>query len=282
MGSLYLLDIITKAGLEPKNIKLIRHSLNHKRFKASYETGYFEEYQKFQRENFFKGCDYILSFVSGPGTSAKFLGCFKVGSGQKAAVQHIPSDSLLRDMYEDEESYYFDLQKMEYLSDLDGRLIINWGKSTVSWHQWATNEKEVLAIQENPKYAFAGFENIVLSFSDLSEIVTDPTLYENWHTALSSVYAIYLITDRVNGKQYVGSAYGTGGLLSRWKNYVETHHGGNKRIVELLQQQKERYVEFQFSVLQIIPKSFTSEDVIALESLYKRKLKSIDFGLNDN
>jgi len=210
------------------------------------------------------------------------MGCYKVGSGQEAVLQQIPNDTPMKDMYEDEESYYFDLQKMEVLSDLEGRLIINWGKSTVSWHQWATNEKEVLAIQENPKYAFTGFENIVLSFSHLREIVTDPTLYENWHTALSSIYAIYLITEQASGKQYVGSAYGTGGLLGRWKNYVETHHGGNKRMVELLQQQKEQYVEFQFSVLQIIPKSFTSEDVIALESLYKRKLKSIVFGLNDN
>jgi len=76
----------------------------------------------------------------------------------------------------------------------------------------------------------------------------DPTLYENWHTALSSVYAIYLITDKVSGKQYVGSAYGTGGLLGRWKNYVETHHGGNKRIVELLQQQQVWQADFQHTL----------------------------------
>ena len=130
--------------------------------------------------------------------------------------------------------------------------------------------------------AFAGYENVVLTYDELKEIVEDPTVYESWHTALSSVYAIYLIVDRTNGQQYIGSAYGTGGLLRRWSCYGDTKHGGNKGIIEVICHHPERCKDFQFSILQILPKSITDEEVIKLESLYKRKLLTKDFGMNDN
>ena len=45
----------------------------------------------------------------------------------------------------------------------------------------------------------------------------DPAIYENWYTALSSVNAIYLISDLEDGQLYVGSAYNKDGLLGRWR-----------------------------------------------------------------
>ena len=168
------------------------------------------------------------------------------------------------------------------MADLRERLIIDWGKATVSWHQWATNEKAVLAIQTNPKYAFLGYDRVILSHSELKEIAMDSILYENWHTALSSVYAIYLIVDKTDGKQYVGSAYGDGGLLNRWKCYVNTKHGGNKQLKEVICNSPERYENFQFSILQILPKTITQDEVVKIESLYKQKFLTKKFGLNDN
>lgn len=62
-----------------------------------------------------------------------------------------------------EETYYiFDLKQTDIMDDLKERLIIDWGKATVSWHQWAINDKAVLAIQANPKYEFKGFDKIIL------------------------------------------------------------------------------------------------------------------------
>lgn len=81
------------------------------------------------------------------------------------------------------------------------------GKGTRSWKQRAINEKEILK---------------------------DNLTYADWHTALSSVRAIYLIVDRTDGKQYVGSAYGEDGLLQRWSMYINTKHGHNKKIKELI------------------------------------------------
>lgn len=281
MASLYLSDIIKRNNLDPTRIKLIRHSLRDKGFLKCFQKGFMNEYQKVQKENFFQGCDYILTFVSEPGTSAKFMGCYKVGSGIAIKPSMMPLNFPVVEMFNGPH-YYFDLQKVDMLSDLEGRLIIDWGKAAISWQQWATNEKAVVAIQTSPRLAFNGFENVIISYGELKEIVTDPTLYENWHTALSSIYAIYLITDQTNGRLYVGSAYGTGGLLGRWESYIRTKHGDNKGIKTVLKISPSRYEDFQFSILQILPKNITAEEVIEIENLFKGKLLSTEHGMNEN
>ena len=168
------------------------------------------------------------------------------------------------------------------MEEFEGRLIIDWGSATRSWHQKGTTNKKIVAIQSNQKRIFEGFENLILSFQELKEIIEDSVVYDSWHTALSAVYAIYLITDLVNGKQYVGSAYGEKGLLGRWSIYIKTGHGNNKKIGEAICQYPDRYEHFQFSVLQILPKNITEEDIIKIENLWKNKLQTRKFGMNDN
>ncbi len=274
-------DILNRNGIDPKKTKLIRHSLKHKRCKDCFDNNFIEEYQKIQSKSFFNGCDYVLSFISEPGTSAKFLGCFKVGNGKPIERSFMPNEFPVPEMFEEGE-YFFDLEPIDIMADLKERLIIDWGKAAVSWHQWATNEKAVLAIQTNPRYAFLGYDKIILSYVELKEIIMDKILYENWHTALSSIYAIYLIVDKTDGKQYVGSAYGDGGLLGRWRCYIDTKHGGNKQLKEMICNYPDRFENFQFSILQILPKTVTQEEVIKIESVYKQKFLSKEFGLNDN
>ena len=286
--SLYLSDILRRFKLDLNKVKLIRHSLNDNDFLACYNAGFIKEYTQLQKHRFAKGYDYVITFISGPGTSAKLEGCYKVvkdlenESGERpVSIDLMPPEFPCPFMFEEDTTYY-NFERTDFLSDLVDRLIIDWGKSAISWHQKATNEKPVLAIQSNPRFVFAGYENVVLQYNELRDIIKDFTLYENWHTALSSVYAIYLIVDTQSGKQYVGSAYSTGGLLGRWNCYVDTKHGFDKGIIELLNDFPDRYQYFQFSILQILPKNITSEEVISIESLYKRKLLSIEFGMNRN
>jgi hypothetical protein len=199
MPSVYLKDILIKNGLNPERVKLIRHSLNHDRCQQCYTNGFFDEYQKIQNPGFYNNCDYILSFISAPGTSAKFIGCYKTGPGVICSPNLILKGFPCPEMYNNIDIYY-DLQPSDILGDLKNRLIIDWGKAAVAWHQWATNNKVVLAIQENTKLSFKGFENVVLMFNELKLIIQDYILYENWHTALSSIYAIYHIVDTTDGK----------------------------------------------------------------------------------
>ncbi len=58
---------------------------------------------------------------------------------------------------------------------------------------------------------------------------------ESWWAALSEVSGIYLITDKSSGKHYIGSAYGEGGIWSRWCEYSRSGHGNNKELRSLLQ-----------------------------------------------
>ena len=262
-------------------MKLIRHSLNDKDFLACYNAGFIKEYTQLQKHGFAKGYDYVITFISGPGTSAKLEGCYKVIGEQPVSIELMPPEFPCVFMFNEDISYY-NFERTDFLSDLVDRLIIDWGKSAISWHQKALNEKPVLAIQSNPRFVFAGYENVVLRYNELRDIVKDFTLYENWYTALRSVYAIYLIVDTLSGKQYVGSAYGSGGLLERWSCYVDSKHGHDKGIIDVICKCPDRYQYFQFSILQILPKNITAEEVITIESLYKRKVLSKEFGMNEN
>ena len=137
-------------------------------------------------------------------------------------------------------------------------------------------------ILENPYEGevFPGYDNVKIDFSSLELLVRNQKT--DWRVALENVKGVYLIVDKCNGKKYVGSAYGEDGLLQRWTDYIHTHHGGNKKMIELLKAYPERYHRFQFSVLQILPKTLTNDSVISIENLYKKKLMTIEFGLNDN
>ena len=177
---------------------------------------------------------------------------------------------------------FYQLEPLHQFDDLVDRLVIDWGAGTRSWHQSALREKQIVTIQQQRKMQFPGYEKMLLQYSQLKEIVDDSISFSDWHTALSSIYAIYLITDRSNGKQYVGSAYGTDGLLGRWRIYVETGHGNNAELMEVLKSQPDQYTHFQFSILQILPKNISADMVIETENIYKEKLMTREFGMNSN
>ena len=283
MAILYFSDILRKVGLDPKKVKLIRHALSDKGFKECADKGKVYEYTRHQRKDFNKGYDYWVVFISGKGTLAQLYAIYKVGD----YVADSP-DMLPEGMPEKEASYYkgndavYDLTKVDLLEEYEGKLTIDWGTSTRMWHQKGTTEKPIISIMPDEKKVFMGYEEVLLSYDQLKEIVDNKEIYEAWHVALKSVNAIYLIVDTETGKQYVGSAYGEDGLFGRWCCYVNSHHGHNKKMKELICDYPERYHAFQFSILQILPKTLIPEDVIRIESKWKARLLSAIFGMNDN
>lgn len=283
MPLLFFSDILLKAGLDPSKVMLIRHSLANRGFKECYEKNMVYEYTCHQKSGFSRGYDYWAVFISGAGTFAKFFALYQVGPAVPDSVAMVPEGLPSREATEYRgDNEFFLLNPVELLKEYEGKLVIDWGQSTRMWHQKGSSEKPIISIQPDEKKIFSGFEDLVLSYDELKEIICNPTVYESWHSALSSVFAIYLIVDRENGKQYVGSAYGSGGLLSRWSCYVETRHGHNKELQKLICNYPERYHSFQFSILQILPKTLTADEVISIESRYKKKLLSKEFGMNAN
>lgn len=281
MSVLCFSDVLNKAGLDPSKVKLIRHALTDKGFKSCYERNMVLEYTRQQKAEFSKNYDYWAVFISDKGSYAKLFAVYAVGDAVPDTPDVIPAGFPHPEWFQGE-NMFFDLQHIDAFQMYEGRLMIDWGKGTRAWHQKGTTEKPIIAIWTDTKKVFSGFENLILKYDELKEIVENPTIYDSWHTALSSVNAIYLIVDTETGKQYVGSAYGKEGLLGRWSCYVNTFHGNNKEMMELICNHPERYHYFQFSVLQILPKTATVDDIIHMESLYKKKLMSIHFGMNDN
>ncbi|MFA4923671.1 MAG: GIY-YIG nuclease family protein [Ignavibacteriaceae bacterium] len=106
---------------------------------------------------------------------------------------------------------------------------------------------------------------------------------KSWKTALTSVYGVYLITDKKNGKMYVGSAYCKDSIWSRWGSYINNGHGGNTRLEQLvIEEGKEYLTNYQFSILEISSKVKSKDEIIKREVHWKEKLLSREFGYNDN
>ena len=284
MAILFFSDVLKKVGLDPTKVCLIRHAYSDKTFRECADSGKIYEYTCHQKIRF-KGYnyDYWAVFISGQGTLAKLFALYKVGNYVSDTPDRVPAGvPELEASHYKGEGIVYDLEPVELLKEYEGKITIEWGSSARAWYQKGTTEKAIVSLIPDEKKVFMGYENVLLSFDQLKEIVENPAVYEPWHTALKSVYAIYLIVDTENGKQYVGSAYGVDGLFGRWECYVNTKHGNNKKMRKLICDYPDRYHAFQFSILQILPKTVVEDDVIKIENIWKKRLLSKEFGMNNN
>ena len=285
-----LLSILGEYDIDIQNTKIIRHPYNKPDVKKIYDAGYIESYQCEQGNAVFDNCKYILAFLGTSNTNAIFIGCYEIGRRYEGEDKKkmMPLGFPFPEYFE--HGYYYEMVKTDIMSDLEKRLVIDWGKSTRSWHQWASNNKDVIAIYSPRNMRevkeFKSYEETVLSFSELQTIVNDPVTYEDWYLSLKNVNGVYLICDTVGDKLYIGSTYNDEGIWGRWKCYIETHDGGDEGIKELLaeKENKNAYLHFQFSILRTLSKTVLPEEAISIENLYKKKLhtKNGKYGLNQN
>jgi hypothetical protein len=150
------------------------------------------------------------------------------------------------------------------------------------------NHYDVLEVQEvlREPYSgrsFRGYEDIDLSFDELETLVRNSR--PDWRASLASIKGIYLISDVITGKRYVGSAYGDGGIWSRWCEYVTTGHGGNVELRKLVIEPTLDYCRkaFRFALLEH-RSSITSDQVILDREIFWKKilLSRGEYGLNRN
>ena len=146
-------------------IKLVRHKENKatiqfldETYKGSlyhmyrYDRPLFLKYQSHQATENFNSVDYIVSFIGENGQEARFVGVFK-NCGYKTV---------------DEKTATFDFQEIKGFEILNERVIINWGESAISWHQWWKNDKEVIRIDKGISIdnvpPFTQYEDVVLNY----------------------------------------------------------------------------------------------------------------------
>jgi hypothetical protein len=282
---MHLSSILKEYGVDIKKTKLVRHPLNNADIRDVYEKGMIEYYQSCQSKNCFDNCKYIASFVGTTGTEAKFIGLYEIiDTLEGAEVQkRMPKEYPYPDHFGENHIYYV-MRKLDVMSDMENKLFIDWGKGALAWFQWADNDKEVLSIASREEIPFPGYEALILSYSELSNIVDGDVRYQKWRDALSNVNGIYLICDTVRHKQYIGSTYNDIGILGRWTEYKKTRHGGDIGIKNLLNQYPDAYNDFQFTILRVLPNPISMNEAIQIEILYKDKLRTIktEYGLNLN
>lgn len=260
---------------------LIRHSLKHQRFINAYRDGFIREYTQKQPLHFFDGYDKVIVFSADEGTTAKYLKSYEIRHGEKPSISKDCSTFLL-EPYKDEIMHpLFEIDDDPF-TQYENKLIIEWGKATVRWYQKGTNEKNVTRLVNTNQSIFPGYENVILTYNELKQIIDDRLTYVDWHTALSSINGIYAITDCSNGKSYIGSSYNKSGLLGRWSEYVATIHGGNEVFKQLLEQDSMAHLHLHYTILKVLPKDITALEAIEVESLFKRKLQTIQYGYNRN
>jgi GIY-YIG catalytic domain len=274
-------NILELHGINSKKVKLVRHSNVEIPVLDTFQRNFkrFEYYQSFQKPKKFANADYIASFVSDRNTLAKFLGLWDI----KGFIEGHDFTQKIHDIIDSckfpgnwhEGLMMYKLQYNPILNEFSQRLIVEWGPSTVSWVQ--SKDKEVVELKsKNSIGEFTSYDKVLLSFYELKQIVSNQQSNVEWVNALSNVYGIYLIREKKSGKLYVGSAYGEKGIFGRWSNYVNTGHGGNKELKEL----DPNY--FEFSILELIPSTFSNDDVIKRENQWKIKLGTRENGLNIN
>jgi hypothetical protein len=238
-----------------------------------FSQGKFKNWQESQNNKNFER-KYILSMIYMTKNEWLFAGIY-----QSLSVKQILKEN-------GKEAYIYETKLLKYGNDLIGRLIINFEKDFRQSYLLFEKYIDDLILceinrQEYKFDPFPGYNNVCINFDLLKEIIDSNE--STWKTALSNVKGIYLISDKTNGKFYIGSASGNNAFWQRWANYIENGHGGNKLLRNIINKNGYKYCSnLTFSILEICNLNTTDEEIINKESFWKNRLLTREYGYNDN
>jgi hypothetical protein len=291
---LTLNELIRLSGIAEEDVLVFRHRPNEPALNRVFDwivaerPDLFDCYQSNhgrRTESALARARYLASFIRhSPGT-ALFVGFYEVSSSRRLTVSECMDRPLHRELMSHgmtgikavegrDGVLEFQMPLTEWHANWRGRLIIRWPGLERSWYRWADrNVFEIVAIARESLFTRDMPHWDVLSF-EWNELALLPA---SWCANLRNWRGVYLIIDQVDGKQYVGSAYGAQNILQRWREYARTGHGGNS----LLRQRDPS--TFRFSILQRTSPDLPDTDVIAVENTWKDRLRTrAPWGLNDN
>lgn len=270
--------ILVEASLNASGIRLLRHKDNRaSKGRTPYELwrdspaqfDLYQSTQSFQNREKLKA-DYWASFVATPADETMFVGLYR-STYKCVSTYDIPKPHMdgvdpagTCDIY--------NLELLPHLADLIGKLIIDWGPGGRAWIQRADRQnKNVLEVRtEFKEPEFPGFLNFIEQLSRLER------LPRAWTTALRAAKGVYLLSCPKTKEQYVGSASGGEGFWQRWEEYTRNGHGGDIAL------KSRDPSDYQVSILEVAGTASTMENIIAMETRWKRKLQSREMGLNRN
>lgn len=272
-------SILRDAGLPLSDVRLLRHKDRRAtKGRSPYELwrdnrSQFDLYQSGQSfENRKKlTAPYWAVFIVNLSDETMFGGIYRV-KYRGLLEEDTPKPHIKGEIEKAGACDCYDLRLDDVMSDLIGKLFIDWGPGALAWIQYAErNEKPVTELR--PAFReeeFPGFLNFIQPLSKLEKVPA------SWETALRSSKGIYLLTCPKTKEQYVGSASGEAGFWGRWENYIQTGHGGNEGL------KSRDPSDYQVSILEVAGTSASTDDILAMEARWKSKLQSQAMGLNKN
>jgi len=184
----------------------------------------------------------------------------------------------------------YNIKLLEDYKEYRKRLIVKFEQKGRTFERWyfSLNDNDIEIYELSPSQnlkEFNGYQNVSLTHKELQYIISDTE--PSWKLALSSVKAVYVITDMKTGKLYVGSASGNNqGLWQRWKCYANFKDltGGNKEFEQLVNENGKDYISknFKYSILEIFDTKTKQEYILERENYWKKVFETKKFGMNKN
>ena len=273
MRTLVINELAEAAGLDVGRMKVLRHQ------ETDAETGrtswdlWHEGREKFElHQSLYNSTKsignsgHIVSLLASAPRKAVFAGVWEV-----LCQKDCPSE-VVDPLTKRTKRYYYELRSHDLLRDYYGRMIVDW-PSGRAWHRRLSSVNiSILEIHEEgwDVQPFPGFNKFTILISEAEEVPA------TWKEVLRAVNGIYLLVDTQDGKQYVGSASGEGGLYQRLSSYVRDRHGGN----EGLRLREGR--DYKFVILETLGSHADHGELLERESHWKTALGSREHGLNLN
>ena len=262
--------LLREAHIRPSQVCLIRHKDQRAdKGRGPYELwrdklSAFEDYQSTQniRKRKVFSLPYWAAFVVNMNRETLFAGLYAV-SYSGLLPEDRPKPSVEGEIDQAGSCDLYQTTLDDALRDFIGKLIIDWGQSMISFAQYAKrHDKPVLELRRQfREESFPGFMNFAEPLSRLDKLPL------TWVTTLSNSRGVYVLSCPFTREIYVGSATGAFGFWGRWLGYIPAGHGGN---VELISRGP---ADYQVSVLEVAGTSASDQDVLAMESRWKLKLR---------
>ena len=273
-------DLLITIGLDPKEVRLLRHQTKAPNGLTPYvlwrdQRPVFEDYQSVQTvgNRASLAARTWASFVAPPTGGTLFAGIYsaeRIGAADPTRIDPL-SGAPAASLFPGSLDAYRTVRSAD-LEDYIGRLWIDWGTGRRSWIQRPDRQNKPIVelTRVFREDAFPGYTHFVTNVSEIH------SLPATWVSALRAARGVYLLTSARTREQYVGSATGESGFYGRWLGYASDGHGGNLGL------KSSEPSDYQVSILEVSGSDATSDEIIAIEQLWKRKLQSREMGLNRN
>jgi hypothetical protein len=267
--------LLKEAGFTLSDVRLLRHKDSRSaKGRTPYELWrdqrpLFDKYQSTQgiRNESKLNAPYWASFLGTPTNETLFVGIY--AASNKRLLDHDQPMPHADGVDLAGSCHIYDTVLQEKMSEFIGKLVIDWGDSYITWAQRADNQDKAV-LELRPAFKEPDFPGYLNFIKPLSEI---RGLHATWAAALKAGKGVYLLTCPRTSEQYVGAAYGDGGFWSRFCEYLETGHGGNVVL------ESREASDYQVSILEV---AGTDQDVFSMETMWKRRLRTREMGLNGN